>query len=310
MSFQSATASGYTSAEYAASLAEFGAPVALARSGGWVLQRSIPASAGAAPAYDAMGPYPLLVCRDWTGLQDDLLALAGQVVSLVAVPDPFGDYDASLLERSFDRVTPFKTHLVTDLSARPEQIVSKHHRYYARWALARLEVEECATPADHLAEWTALYGHLVARHALRGIKAFSPAAFARQLQVPGLVMFRALHEGRVVAAHLWYVQGETAYSHLTASSPDGYQVCATYALYWSALQRFQGRVRWLDLGAGASAGESHSGLDRFKRGWANAARPAYLCARVFDEQRYTQLVRASGTEHSSYFPAYRAGELV
>jgi hypothetical protein len=34
-------------------------------------------------------------------------------------------------------------------------------------------------------------------------------------------------------------------------------------------------------------------------------RPAYFCGRIFDRQRYAELVAQSGQQHSAYFPAYR-----
>ena len=66
-----------------------------------------------------------------------------------------------------------------------------------------------------------LYAHLTERHGITGIRAFSRAAFARQLAVPGLVMFRAAAAGETVGLHLWYVQDDVAYGHLGATSPRG-----------------------------------------------------------------------------------------
>ena len=39
----------------------------------------------------------------------------------------------------------------------------------------------------------------------RDVRAFSRAAFEKQLGVPGLVMFRALVNEEIVGLHLWYV---------------------------------------------------------------------------------------------------------
>ena len=58
---------GYMHPGHAASLAEFGTPRELPRSGGWLLERAIPGAA----ARDAMGAYPLFACRDWTSLRAD-----------------------------------------------------------------------------------------------------------------------------------------------------------------------------------------------------------------------------------------------
>src|SRR3990172_11378052 len=90
---------------YAESLGDYGEPVPLAASGGWILRRPISGTGLA----DAMGPYPLFACRDWNGLKSDLDALSGQLVCMVAVPDPFGDFDAALLAATFaDIARPFK----------------------------------------------------------------------------------------------------------------------------------------------------------------------------------------------------------
>ena len=77
---------GYLSPEYVASQAECGQPLALPRSGGWLLERRIPGS----EATDAMGPYPIFCCSDWSVLGDDLAGLGDRLVSLVLVTDPFG----------------------------------------------------------------------------------------------------------------------------------------------------------------------------------------------------------------------------
>ena len=293
---------GYSHPGYAASLSGFGRPRLLPRSGGWILERDIPGTLHR----DAMGPYPLFACRDWPSLQEDLDRIE-DLVSLTVVTDPFGGYDEPLLHRCFDVVRPFKKHFVADLTLPADAIVSKHHRYYARKALEKVRVEECAEPVRFLDGWTRLYTGLTERHGLTGIKAFSREAFARQLRVPGIAMLRAVFGEQTVGMHLWYVSGGVAYSHLAASSERGYELMASYALYRFAVERFAGRVRWLDLGAGIGAGKEAGGLDRFKRGWSTGARTAYLCGRVFDREAYEALSLES---YTGYFPAYRAGELV
>ena len=94
---------------------------------------------------DAMGLYPLLACRDWRGLKADLDLLAGRLVSIVAVPDPFGDFDTALLNAAFrDVVRPFKPHFVID-TTKP-MTMARHHRYYARRAEKTVEVNCITTP--------------------------------------------------------------------------------------------------------------------------------------------------------------------
>ncbi len=296
-------ASGYAHPGYTASLSEFGTPRFLPGSGSHVLERDIPDTIHR----DAMGPYPLFACRDWSGLREDLDDIE-DLVSLAVVTDPFGNYDERLLHRCFDTVRPFKEHFVTDLKLPADDIVSKHHRYYARKSLEKVRVEECAEPVRFLDAWTGLYAGLAERHGLAGIQAFSREAFARQLRLPGVVMLRAVSDEETVSIHLWYESDGVAYSHLAASSPRGYGLMASYALYRFALERFADRVRWLDLGAGAGAGKEPGGLDRFKKGWSTGTRTAYLCGRVFDREAYAKLSEGS-VAATTYFPAYRAGEL-
>ena len=297
---------GYRSFEYAHSLAEFGTPRHLARCDGWVLERTI----GATSSRDATGCYPLFACRDWSALGADLADLGRDLVCVSLVTDPFGRYDAQALQNCFpDKCISFKPHLVADLRRPPREFVSKHHRYYARRALALVDIERCRNPDSHLDEWTALYDALVARHQLRGIKAFSRKAFSVQLRTPGIAMIRARCDGETVGAHLWILQDGVAYSHLAAANARGYDLNVAYALYWSALEIFAEEARWIDFGAGAGLTAADSdGLTQFKRGWASETRPTFFCGRVLDRARYEAATAARAAGDSSYFPAYRAGE--
>ncbi len=298
---------GYMHPGHAASLAEFGTPRELPRSGGWLLERAIPGTA----ARDAMGAYPLFACRDWTGLRVDLDDLQGELVSAALVADPFGRHDRALLDECFTTVALFKEHFVADLSEPPEIFVSKHHRQQALKALRNIEVQVCANPSALLEEWVSLYGTLIERHGITGIRAFSRTAFAKQLALPGMVALRAERRGTTVAANLFLVQGQTVYDHLTAVSPEGYECRASYALKWCALQCFRGKVRWIDWGGGAGATMDESdGLTVFKQGWAQMTRPAYFCGRILDEAKYRQITQAKNLESSRWFPAYRDGEFV
>ncbi len=302
-------ATGYLHPDYAASLAEFGRPRHLPLSDGWILERPV---AGAGGVGDAMGPYPLFACRDWSRLAEDLDALAGSgLVSLVLVADPFGNWTEDALARCFpDRLMQFKDHFVADLSVPLADFVDSHHRRNVRKALKRVEVERVEQPLALHPQWCALYCNLIARHSLRGISVFSPEAFRRQLAVPGLSMFCACAEGEVVGIALWYELQARAYYHLAAYSERGYALGASFALFWRAFEHFAASgVRLLELGAGAGAqGDAEDGLTRFKRGWSSGTRPAYLCGRLFDPPRYRRLVQARGVGETAYFPAYRLGE--
>ncbi len=294
---------GYLHPEYAASLGFAGAPRALPRSGGWLVEREVPGTAWR----DAAGPYPLLCCADWSGLADDLDEAGAGLVSVVAVADPLGGHggEAGLRAAFPDLVRPFKEHFVADLRESPERFVSAHHRRGARRGLAAVRVEPVAEPAAALDEWVALYGVLAARHGITGVAAFPREAFRRQLGVPGISVLRAAHDGATVGMTLWYRQEDRVYYHLGAYAEAGYALRAAFALFRTALDAFaDAGARWLVLGAGVRPG-ADDGLARFKRGWATGTRTAYLCGRICDPARYRALAAPRGAA-DGFFPAYRA----
>ena len=299
--------SGYAHGDYAASLAEFGKPRFLPKSGGWILERNIRDFTYS----DAMGCYPLFVCQDWSQLKADLESVGKDLVSVSLVADPFGKYDVDYLRECFPDVTTiFKEHFVVDLSRPLDSFIHSHHRRNARRALGELRVEKCANPIDFLQDWTTLYSTLVTRHDIRGISAFSPGSFARQLQVPGIVAFRAVRDSATVGMVLWYQQEDRAYYHLGAYSEIGYDLRASFALFNHALDYFaRNNFAWLNLGGGAGTEPGpEAGLSRFKQGWSTGVRAAYFCGRVFDKDAYQRILENRGLPPTQYFPAYRAGE--
>jgi len=301
-------ATGYLHRQYAQSLSEFGKPRLLPSSGGWVLERPVRETA----YRDAIGCYPLLCCRDWTQLGADLDELDSELVSMAAVIDPYADVTQGQLGECFDIVRQYKEHWCVDLGALEGPIGNKHHRYYARKALQDVKVEMHTQPLNFLSEWSDMYAHLVRRHHIAGIQAFSRRAFELQMSVPGLLMFRATQNGDAVACHLWFVQGKVAYSHLAASTDLGYAANASYALYDAAISAFRdgvaGPVRWVQLGAGAGIAAQDDGLTQFKKGWANCSRPAFFCGRVLNREAYVTL-SAAADERGEFFPAYRQDEM-
>lgn len=297
---------GYLHPRYARAFEDFGRPRFLPSSGGWILERKIPGSTHR----DAMGCYPRFICRDWSGLCRDIEAAAAGIVSLVLVTDPFATAAEDQLQACFDAVRPYKEHHVVDLKTPASRRTSVDHRYKVRRARRNaLTVEKCE-PTEHIDDWVRLYDALGDRHGIHGLKRFSRDSFAAQLSVPGAVMFKAVKAGSTVAAHVWYLQGAIAYSHLQATNEAGYEARAPYALYAEELDWLATRCKVADLGASAgSAPRTADGLAQFKRGWATDKRPTYLCTRTFDRAAYDELTRAAGLAAATYFPAYRSGEL-
>jgi hypothetical protein len=272
-----------------------------------MLEREIPGF----PYRDGMGCYPLFSCQDWSQLHLDVEHIGDDLVSIALVTDPFGDYDEASLRQSFgDRVIPFKEHYIIDLERPIDTFASKHHRRYAQKALRMIRVEHCEEPERFADDWTDLYAALVQRHSITGLAAFSRESFLRQLRVPGVVAFRAIDREKTVGMLLWYVQGRVGYYHLGASSPEGYNLRASFALFWFAVEYFAATGnRWLDLGAGAGVkANGTDGLSRFKRGWCTGTRTAYFCGRVLNPAVYTKVAKARRISGTDYFPAYRKGE--
>ena len=304
----SSRGNGYVHRLYSESLAEFGVPRLLPRCGGWVLERPIRGT----KLRDAMGCYPLFSCRRWSDVKADLDEIGDELVSLVVVTDPFGDYSERDLHHAFGHLArPFKTHFVVDLTANPGGSVHPHHVRNARKSLSVLTVDRCHNPLDYVEEWMSLYANLIRRHHIRGIAGFSARSFDYLSRVPGTVVLRASEGDQTVGMMWWLVDANVGYYHLGACSEYGYERGASFALMWTAIDLFQAHgLGWLDLGGSTGQGDNAAdGLSRFKRRWSNATRTAYLCGRIFDTECYKDLTATLGAPGSNYFPAYRHGEL-
>jgi hypothetical protein len=295
---------GYLHPLYADSFEEFGIPRELPNCNGRIIQRQISGFSD----QDAIGCYPLFACHDWSRLHDDF-ALLGDLVSLSLVTDPFGQFDEAYLRRHFHVVFPFKKHFVLDLNRPLKESVSRHHQYYGRKSLRTLRVEHCPDPTRFLDQWLELYARLCRKYQIDRIRAGSRSTFEKQLRVPGIVMFRAMERETIIGLHLWYIQGNVAYNHLAATADRGYQVRASYALYWTALNWLVGKADWVDLGGIPGTGDwGAEGIRVFKKGWANGLRPVYFCGRIFNHKRYQEITISKEALRTKYFPAYRQGE--
>jgi hypothetical protein len=295
---------GYASADYAQSLAHLGDPLWLPNAEGWLLRRQIPGT----ERWDAIGCYPLFSCRRWERLEPDLARLS-DLVSVTVVVDPLSAERAgNALASAFpDLAAPYKQHFLVDLQSNWADGISPKHRRTVEVALPQVVVQRCSEPVAELAGWCDLYGGLKRKREIAIVADFPRESFARQLRVPGLVIFKACQGTETVAMHLWFVQGLIAYYHLSASNDEGYRLHASFALMWSALQEFQHMgLHWAALGGSPDApvNGQDGGLARFKKRWATCERPAYLCGRVCDPAAYDQLTVQRN--HSSFFPAYRS----
>lgn len=301
---------GYGHKAYAESLAEFGRPLFLPKSGGWILVRDIPET----PYQDAMGCYPLFACEDWSALADDLSHLKEDLVCISLVTDPFGQYDQALLERTFPtKVQVFKEHFIACPRDPVIESIPSRHRSRARKGLKNLNVQEVANPPESLKTWCSLYSNLIERHSIRGLARFSERVFQTQLEVPGIHVFTATTGDETVGMVLWYCHDEVAYYHLAANSERGYELEASSALLLRSFEMMAARgVRKVTLGAGAGIAEQPGvcvdGLTLFKRGWSSHTQPVYFCARILNDHVYAKLSRHTRTQESEFFPNYRTGE--
>ena len=295
---------GYHHKKYADSLSEFGQPMKLKHSGGWILKRNITDT----PFKDAMGCYPLFVCRDWSLLPHDMQELEDDVVALSIVADPFGNYNPVFLKEFFtDVCIQFKTHYVADLQKPVEKFASKHHLRSAKKALTDLEIHCAEKPGQLLDRWIELYANLIHKHHIKGIARFSAKAFRQQLNIPGTVVFQADDSKETVGMAIFYVQNDVVYYHLGAYNRKGYEMRASFGIFWQAIHYFaETGLRWLNLGGGAGLNENaDDGLSRFKRGWASETKAVYFCGRIFNKLKYSELVTRAGVPLSDYFPLYR-----
>ena len=289
----------YASPEYAAALSHWGRPISVPEWGTSLILRT-----AAEGAEDAFGPYPLCVLgrdSDLVGGLQRLTALGAIAVTLVV--DDVHRPEFGRLEDAFDFVRPFKSHLVRrrDLPF----TCSKHHRYEVRRARRRLDLRVFDL-AGCLDAWTGLYDALRRRHSLTGVHDFPRSYFSALAGLQGLVALGAWQDETLLSAHLWMAHEGHVISHLAATSPEGYRQGAAYAVHDAAIEHFRDADV---INFGGSAGhpsDESDGLWRFKRGFANDTAPAFLCGKVLDPRRYTELCKrvgaASGTD---YFPAYR-----
>lgn len=257
--------------------------------------------------WDLTGCYPFAVFDDDADIRAGLRRLRSEgFVSAVCVIDPLLNSKISQFDQHFDYIKEFKTHYLWKNDGNPI-VFSKHHRYEIRKAKA--EVKPIAL-SDYLAEWCALYRELTIRRRISGMAAFSPSAFERLAKITGLVSFGAFLGETLVACHLWIQNGPHVHSHLAASNDAGRSAGAPYLLYEAAVRHFDD-AEAINFGGGAGLADApNDGLARFKRGFANLEKTAYICGAILDEARYRRLADAHGAENAAYFPAYRAPKTV
>lgn len=299
------SAVGYRSSEYAECFSQHGQVIELSTSGAWVLERPIPHSSN----FDATGLYPLMVPIDGASLPGDLEDFKERWVSLVAVSDPFDSTLQTAFKACSGTHTHFKDHYVTDLSQPVESYVAAKRLRQASRAedFFHITVERDEVSDRSIEDCWKLYDATMERVEATGLRRFSAAAFRRMLRVPGVVCFVARDESGAIAMQVDYHDGDFVYAHLAASNDVGRRLGAAAAINIHQIRHYDGLARWIDSGSAPGSAETPThGLARFKKAFSNRVEPVYLCKAVFDARAYEQLSEGFS---SSYFPAYREGEL-
>ena len=291
----------YGTLAYARALAHAGRPLAVPPWHTHVIVRDWHGSAG-----DATGPYPITCFAAGCDLRAGLALLQGMgLVSMTAVVDELAGPPIGAFADAFSLVRPYKTHYLVDATAGAYQ-PSEHHRRELRRA-GRLGVEVRGVALSEIvADWTALYGDLIARHRITGVQRFSRASFDALAGCDGLATYAAYIGDELVSCHLWMRHGSVVRSHLAASSARGYATGAAYAVNDHAIRCFAGAL--VNLGGAAGTAESaDDGLSRFKAGFANRTSTSYLIGSILDAGEYRRLAAKVREPHDgAWFPLYRA----
>ena len=248
---------------------------------------------------DGIGIYPLCPINAVANLESDFADLEKRkLVSLVLVTDPFFRPELEKMKKAFTKVAEFKEHYLCDL--RKEHRYSTHHRYEVKRAHKLCETRSIAL-SDYLDEWYVLYHTLINKHGITGIQAFSKHYFAALCALKPTTI-AAFSQGKMVSAHIWFEYEGKVYSHLAASSDEGYKLRSSYAVYDHSIRHFKDAgASIMDFGGGAG-NEASAGLSFLKKGFSNHSAMCYLCGKILDEEKYKEL---NGSNETSYFPAYR-----
>jgi hypothetical protein len=292
----------YGTQAYAETLRHVGTPLDVPEWGSNVIVRTIDSRRA-----DAMGTYPLCCLDEAADVGAGLERLRGHsLLTATLVVDGLSGPRPEDIAPHFDLHRAYKTHYLVDPSIGPYR-PTRHHAQEIRRA-ARRDLDVRFVPfVDILGPWCTLYAHLVERRAVGALQQFPAEAFHALCRCDGLHAVAAFLQEELVCCHLWIEHGNTVWSHLAASSPEGYDTGAAYLVYDVALRRFAGRL----VSLGGSAGQvdvADDGLARFKSGFSNTTGTSYLLGTVLDRLEYAAVCSDSANV-GSYFPAYRGKPL-
>ena len=290
----------YSSLDYVRSLSHIGEPYYCENSQLYLIKRSIPGT----NRYDLISPYPFLSCDDLIAFDKDIKSLDGYV-SVTIVTDPFSSDDINFYKTIFpDYLKLFKYHSIVELASFSP---SKHHLRNCKKGLSYYSVEITNDLLPDLEVWCDLYAHLKNKHGITGPSDFTRNSFYDLAQInQNLIVAKAIDESGVIRGmSIWLTDKHLAYYHLAAYDQIGYASRASYALFYSVLKYFLSQgIQYVGLGAGAGPIATNSGLNRFKKGWANQSMPVYICGKIIDHD-FCNNYAPDAEKINSFFPPYR-----
>jgi hypothetical protein len=194
--------------------------------------------------------------------------------SVSLVTNPLWCPELSVLKASFASCREFKNYYLVDREAKQARI-RKRHRNRVNRALGMSEVREVLL-ADHLDSWLRLYEENARRRQIRG--EFSPEYFERLAENEEFETVAVVTEERIVTMTIWFRHEDVLYFHDGASSEEGFEISASYAAFAHAIEH-AAPCSYVFLGGSAGMRDDRSdGLASFRRGFANATAPSYLCS--------------------------------
>jgi Acetyltransferase (GNAT) domain/Helix-turn-helix domain len=231
--------------------------------------------ASASGLLQATGLKPLAGLRpggDMSGGLERLRDAGVRSVSLVT--DPMWCPELHVLTGSFGSCRQLKTYYLVDREAKQTQI-RKRHRNRINRASRAAEVRKVSL-SDHLDVWFRLHEENVRRRQIQD--AYSREYFERLAEMGGLETVAVIKEGRFVTMTLWFRHEDVLYYREGASSEEGFEISASYGAFAYAIQH-AAPCSYVFLGGSVGMYDDHrDGMATFRRGFANATVPSYLCS--------------------------------
>ncbi|MEM7327813.1 MAG: GNAT family N-acetyltransferase [Pseudomonadota bacterium] len=287
-----------------ASYASLGVPIQLPASGLRLLKRHI-----CNDLYDLVGLYPYSVCPSVANLQaetDQAFLRDSAAVTISFILSPFQSEQTIDLQ-DWDVLTPFKEHIVLDLTEDWRRRVSKKTRYCIRRSEELHRTIIAPKTVETATLFHKLYAHTVRRHSVIGVQNFSVDAIHAQLMTPGTFVLQSFHEGECSGFLIGVNNKDHANYHLVAIAPEHYNKLTNYALLNAAIAFCASNgVRYFNLGGGAGlTSDASDGLYRFKRRWSANSLNTHLCGKILRPSVYAALTEGQDDPPRPFFPQYR-----